>query len=652
MQFKNPEILYLLFLLIIPILIHLFQLQKFQKIAFTNVKLLKEIEQQTRKSSQLKKLLILLSRLFLFACLIFAFAQPFFSKEKSPINKDTFIYVDNSLSMQAKGENGELLQKVKTDLIKNLSNKKSDFTLITNNQTFNNVNITDIKNNIINMDYYPIKKELNTLLLQIQSLQNKKIKNHRNVLLISDFQNINIPKNTSNFDSLTTYSLIQTLPNNFKNIALDSVWIKDQNKDNIQIKAIIKSYQLAIENLSISLFINNKLFGKTTVNLDKDSQAEIDFSIPNTKNSQGKLSLNDNKLMFDNTLYFNIADKEKTPVLVIGENSDFLSRIYTDDDFYYLETSLDNLDYGSIIKQDLIILNELNSIPNSLSITLKNYASNGGNMVVIPSLKSDITTYNKLFTDLNLGKINSFNKTTKAITTINYNHPFFKNVFQKQITNFQYPSVKTYFETDFKSATSLLQFEDKSDFISEIKLKNSRLYWISSPLNSNNSNFISSPLIVPVFYNFSIKNTTQKQLFYTVGLKNEILVKSNNQNDDAVHLVKNDIDFIPLQSKTANHLTIETDNYPLKDGLYQLKRKEKVIQHIAYNYNREEGNLAYYPIDKFVKSYNNIQYFTSLNEALKQLNDQNKNKNLWQLFIIFALLFLGLEIILQKFFKS
>ena len=37
MQFKNPELLYALFLLVIPILIHLFQLRRFQKVEFTNV---------------------------------------------------------------------------------------------------------------------------------------------------------------------------------------------------------------------------------------------------------------------------------------------------------------------------------------------------------------------------------------------------------------------------------------------------------------------------------------------------------------------------------------------------------------------------------------------------------------------------------------
>ena len=44
MQFKHPEILYSLLLLIIPILIHLFQLQRFVKVPFTNVKFLKNID--------------------------------------------------------------------------------------------------------------------------------------------------------------------------------------------------------------------------------------------------------------------------------------------------------------------------------------------------------------------------------------------------------------------------------------------------------------------------------------------------------------------------------------------------------------------------------------------------------------------------------
>jgi len=86
MQFKHPEILYFLFLLVLPILVHLFQLRRFKKEYFTNVKLLKELQIQTRKSSKIKKWLLLATRLLLLACLILAFAQPFFDA-KDTTNK-------------------------------------------------------------------------------------------------------------------------------------------------------------------------------------------------------------------------------------------------------------------------------------------------------------------------------------------------------------------------------------------------------------------------------------------------------------------------------------------------------------------------------------------------------------------------------------
>jgi len=56
MQFKYPGIFYLLIVLIIPLIIHLFNLQKFKKIAFSNVQFLKKVKLESRKSSKIKNL--------------------------------------------------------------------------------------------------------------------------------------------------------------------------------------------------------------------------------------------------------------------------------------------------------------------------------------------------------------------------------------------------------------------------------------------------------------------------------------------------------------------------------------------------------------------------------------------------------------------
>ena len=82
MQFKYPAVLYFLCVLVIPIIIHLFNLQRFKKIEFTNVQFLKKIRLETRKNSKIKKRLILATRLLCFTALIFTFSQPYFGGKK------------------------------------------------------------------------------------------------------------------------------------------------------------------------------------------------------------------------------------------------------------------------------------------------------------------------------------------------------------------------------------------------------------------------------------------------------------------------------------------------------------------------------------------------------------------------------------------
>src|SRR5690554_2032448 len=133
MQFKHPEILYALFLLLIPIFIHLFQLRRFQKMDFTNVAFLRKVTVQTRKSSKIKKWLTLFMRLLAFASIIIAFAQPF-SISKNAIEKEveTTIYIDNSFSMQAKGPRGTLLERALQDLFEK-TNDEERLNWFTNN---------------------------------------------------------------------------------------------------------------------------------------------------------------------------------------------------------------------------------------------------------------------------------------------------------------------------------------------------------------------------------------------------------------------------------------------------------------------------------------------------------------------------------------
>ncbi len=84
-------------------------------------------------------------------------------------------------------------------------------------------------------------------------------------------------------------------------------------------------------------------------------------------------------------------------------------------------------------------------IPQALQTTLKAFVSKGGNLVIIPSDKTSLSSLNALLG--NFGKIQFGNLETnsKLITKINFDHPLFSGVFENKITNFQYPKVNSSF---------------------------------------------------------------------------------------------------------------------------------------------------------------------------------------------------------------
>jgi len=161
MQFHHPELLYALFLLIIPLIVHLFRLRKFQKEDFTNVKFLKKVIKETRKSSRLKKFLILSTRLLLIASLVLAFAQPYFPAINNNLKESkTLIYLDNSLSMQALREQSTLLQKSINGILKSMPDE-SEYGLITNNQDYYNRSSSELKKELQELQFTNEQLNLN-----------------------------------------------------------------------------------------------------------------------------------------------------------------------------------------------------------------------------------------------------------------------------------------------------------------------------------------------------------------------------------------------------------------------------------------------------------------------------------------------------------
>ncbi|WP_456423580.1 BatA domain-containing protein [Lutibacter sp.] len=652
MHFKHPEILYALLLLIIPIIVHLFQLQRFVKVPFTNVQFLKNIEQQTRKSTRLKKWLILITRLLVFTSLIIAFAQPYFSNLSSQAKYNTTIYLDNSFSMQAKGNEGELLKSISQKIIKENTNKNNTISLITNNGIFKNLTVKSLKSKLISLTYSSNKLDLSTVLLKINTLHKYKIKTLNKILLISDFQSVNYNKKLIFTNVNSPISLLKLKPIKNINIFIDSIYTTGNNLKEITIKVQIKSTSNNTSAVPISLYNNTKLIGKTTAKFKNSTVETVEFTIPNSVNFNGKISLVDSSLEFDNDFYFTISKPEKISVLSIGNSSEFLSNIYTETEFNFTHVQLHKLSYNNIQKQQLIILNEIDVIPSELIQDLYNFSINGGTLVIIPSKNSNLNSYNRMFKVLDLGLITKKIENEHKITTINYDHPLIKDVFEKKVSNFQYPKTIINYKANLRNTSSVLKFANNDSFISSKKNKKGVIYWISSPLNSNISNFLQSPLIVPVFYNFAKKNIKINQLYYTIAPENSIDIKTTIGKDAILKISNETQKFIPLQTISQNKVTLKIQGDYLQSGFYHIKRDNTLLKTIAFNYNRVESDLTYLNLKKLTINNKNITIIKSIDDFFNEINNQKQINWLFKWFLAFSMLFLLIEMLILKYFNK
>ncbi|MEP5256471.1 MAG: BatA domain-containing protein [Winogradskyella arenosi] len=641
MHFKHPELLYALFLLIIPILIHLFQLRRFEKVTFTNVKFLQAVKLQTRKSSQIKKWITLFTRMLLLACIVLAFAQPFIPKTTA-FNKaqETVIYLDNSFSMQAKGRNGSLFNEAVQDIINSIPETES-ISLYTNTETFRNTSLKTLKKDLIQLEFAPNQLSYEAAYLKGKQLFLDQGDTSKHLILVSDFQQ-QAKALQFEADSTVQVTLVQPQINDRSNISIDSVYISNTSAETIDLTVTLSNQNTPVDNVSVALYNDDILSSKSAIALDKET--EVIFTMPYNEEINGRLSIEDSGLEFDNSFYFNINAKPKIKVLAINEDAEdaFLKRIYTNDEFDYQSAALDRLNYKLILDQNLIILNELSSIPKALTEALINFTKNSGKLLIIPKDEININSYNQLLKNTNLNPYAPIKKQDKRITKIHYSHPLLKNTFYNKVSNFQYPKVE-HTQQFTSNSGAVLSYEDGTAFL----MGNSENYVFASPLNLSNSNFKNSQLIVPVLYNIGLQSLNLSKLFYTIGEANSIAIPTSIGQDEILTLADTESAVIPLQKTYSKTVVLETGAFPNTAGILEVKNKNKVIQKLSFNYDRAESQLNYYDLN----ALENVSLASRLETTINNIKSQANVNALWKWFVIFALAFLIIEMLLLKYLK-
>ena len=670
MRYQNPQLLYALFAIAIPILIHLFNFRKHKIIYFSSIRFLTEIKEKNKKKSQLRNLLILISRILAITFLILAFAKPYIPVSNQQESKNIFIYLDNSLSMDVDFGKGNLLNlaKEKAQEIVNAYPEESNFYLITNE--FDQKHNSSYSANAILAQIEDVESSArNRSILNI--LERKVISANNHCYIISDFQKSTVNlKELVKIDSTEEIYFLPVLNSDVTNISIDSCYINSPvfvTSNTVELNVIISntSNNEIIDEV-IFLNINTKQKAQQYISLLANETKEISFNFTTdtSKYISGEILTNDVPVSYDNSLFFTLKVAEGVNVFVINqdtENSAFNSLFKNDSlVFKYTSVNLQNINYKKLSQQDFIIINELSYISSGLTNSLNKFVKNGGNIVVIPPKDlNDFEAYNSSLNSLGLNRISKVSDlaTDMEIKYFNLEDRVYLNVFKDELKQLNYPTTKEYYKyNNIRENTTVISLANKQSLLSSFSKEKGLIYQFYIPLNTDKNNFTQHALFVPTLFNMAISSVQIDAPYYIINKAKGFNSSYHNLNK-VTYLKGNGIDIIPpVKIKNGKPFYL-THNHINQNGIYQLISDSRLVDKIAFNYSKKESNTITYNTSELENhlTENNIQNIkvisTTNNNLRNTIKEQQTGKEFWKLALLLSLVFFAIEILLIKLIK-
>ncbi len=682
MKFLFPTFLFALFTITIPIIIHLFSFRQYKTVYFSNVDFLKDIKNESKKKSRLKQLLILLARILTIASLVFAFAQPYI-----PINTDTkkqpnqivAVYVDNSFSMNALSEQGQLLEVARNKALEICLAYPAGtkFKLFTNDLDPKHQNIFNKEQfiqQVSEIQTSPVVVPLSMIYNRF-ALQSTEEGTDKNLYLISDFQKA--ITDVENFGSKTIFSYFLPLtPNRTANLYIDSCWVEVpahrlKQEEEIFVKIKNSSGQ-DFQDLPLKLYMNDSI--KSITNFSVAAENEIIASLKFTNNTAGaqlgKIEIVDYPFTHDNNWYISYFVEPHLKALAIFDKSsssaeglNYISSLFQNDDYVLLDQmDVQSLQISKLSEYNTIFLMNLESLSSGFLNELGTVVENGVSVVLFPGGGNNFSVNNPFLSRFGANLITGKDSIKQKISGIDFENPFFNDVFMKREENAILPEINGHFQfssTIRTTENNLLWFQNDDKALSMLDTETSKIWVFSFPLNKSNESFARDILFVPTLYNIVLNSMPKQQMALVVGRNNVTEIQRNENLDLSSTIEVEKLDgkekFIPSTSISNRGLRIDFANRIVKDGHYLVQNDGKTLTALAFNYDRSESDLRYFTTteiqDKIqLAQLKNAVTVKNVESNFAEIFDEIQNgRQLWKWFIFMALFFILTEVALSRF---
>ena len=667
MGFLYPQFLFGLLALSIPLIIHLFNFRRTQKVYFSNSQFLQQVKDSKSARQKLKHLLIMASRMLFLFFLVLAFAQPFIPKDESVEQQDlVYIYLDNSLSMsnQVTSDLSAFDQAIQNaeDIVR-LYPKETKFKLLTNDfsspfRVFRSGE--EILDMLTEVDQTGVQREFPEIWNRLNS-QPSSAKS--DWYLISDFQKSTFSSlQTFDQDSLQNYFFIPLSFNSTSNLFVDSVFLKnpflianDQNSIAIRMR---NTGSEPVRDLVLSLAINDRQVANAGIDIPPGGvgMTEINLNFPLEGTNPARISFEEFPVSFDNDFYFNLNLTQRAVIIEIKNTSNITSvaKVYGNNKLFNFQSyHINNLDYTAVDQADLVILNALEQPLNSLIDRLLAFRESGGHILIIPGPSADISGLQRIanFAPLRVSQDTSY----VPLEAPEEQNPFFQNIFEDQRSqSISMPTVRNTIIWDTQRGDNYLIAKNGIPYLSSDYGR--QVYLFGSPLTDKYTSLTQHAVFVPIMYKVAaLSKAFDRKLYHTTD-EQVIVIKLDSANGNELYSMSNgEEEIVPDQRILGQELFLEVPSEIVKPGFYSLSSPQGVVELIPYNNTQQESFMDQFSATELEELLGGENVSVLGESEFQQYTDRIlKAKSgipLWKYAVILALLSLLAEVLLIRFLK-
>lgn len=676
--FKNPQFLYALFGLLIPIIIHIFSFRKLKHVYFHSTYLfLQNQQQQQRFKNKLKHLLVLACRLLLFAAIIMLFAQPYKLADSNTNKQEraTIVYVDNSFSSQLSSRQGITLPymiKHATEFIKSLpaAEEVYCFTNIpTQAEQFSYTKEAALRY-VSELQAMGFTKTIPEVYAAASALS-RTIKKPVELYVFSDFQVYSSQFQHIAVDSSVAVYFVPFVHEQAYTISLDSCWFSSPYRVRGQLEECVvqisnKSKE-EYKDFPVKLFVNDTLRAVSTVDLKpwETTHIKLNFSVLHSGHHNLRIEIEDYPLVYDNYLYASYSISPTIPILAIADDKSsryVQSVLMHQEEITFRTQQASAVDYSSLHTYKTIIADGLQSLSEGLQKALIEYVQAGGNLIIIPSQQSDLESYNNFFAHFGSQKFHALDTTRLELQKFDAKHFIYKQAIRSyDASSVQLPIVRKHYPFLPVQHYAIMSLQNNNPFLSILSKGQGSLYVFSAPFGSHTDNeFLLHPLFIG-FFTLSTMHATQQQLYNYLGEASTIAY-TNELTDPVIYMSNKEknIECIPrIEFKTiGSTVKLHPMNNIYEDGHYAISvQPDSILAYTSYNYLRKESELEFYNSNDIQRIIAEAALpFASVVPLHKQMLTHEalhiaRAENYWKLFLIIALCSIAAEVLLLRFFK-